>query len=159
MKELRRQTRKAFPLSALLALATVAVAAVVTGCGGGDSSEKQYTLAGRVVNGNPYYNITEPRPGTKVIISRSAGRVSGSTDDNYRPYGETVADANGNFSLRVPAGLYLLSTIPPPGGNPNDGVTTPDDICSSQEAIQFPEREGKIITLGHDFCNQLPVYD
>lgn len=155
MKQLYRRN----PGTSTLAALSLFVLGAATGCGGGGGSEQQYTLAGRVVNGNPYRGTTEPRPGAKVMVSRSAGRVDGSTDDNYRPYREATADANGNFSLRVPAGLYLLSAVPPPGGDPNDGVQTPDDICSSQNAIRFPEREGKVVTLGHDFCNELPVND
>lgn len=155
MKEFYRQGRWT---SALAALSLFALTAA-TGCGGGGNSEKQYTLAGRVVNGNPYRGVTEPRPGATVLVSRSAGTYNlpgGGTDERFESYKRLVADANGSFSLRVPAGLYLLRTIPPLGGDPNDGITTPDDICSSQNGLRFPENEGETVTVGHDFCNELP---
>ena len=144
------------------------LSAFTAGCGGGgDSSPKEYTLAGRVVNGNPYHNITEPRPGTKVLIDRSYKTVilPSGPEERYQPYTEAIADANGNFSLRVPAGIYFLTTVPPPGGNPNDGIGTPDDVCASHEVIKLPvteetaEGDGQHLILGHDFCDALPVTD
>jgi hypothetical protein len=147
--------------------AVALVALIAAGCGGG-GSEKEYVLAGRVVNGNPYSRGTmEPRPGTKVLIKRSAETVTipSGTYERYEFYTEMIADANGNFSLRVPEGRYFVTTVPPPGGNPNDGVETPDDVCASREILLFPPREdtpqgaGEELILGHDFCRLLPVYE
>ncbi len=82
-----------------------------------------------------------------MLIERSEETVTlpnGTTDERYKPYTEIIADANGNFSLRVPSGIYLLTTVPPPGGDPNDGMET-------------AEGDGQHMILGHDFCRYLPV--
>ena len=162
MKNLYRRTSKGYAFTTVFALAAI------TGCGSGDNSPKEYTLAGRVVDGNPYYGTPGPRPGTKVIITYAAETFVLPNDvTNYReePYTQLVADGDGRFSLRVPAGRYWLTSIPPPGGNPNDGVITSDDVCGNFEIVQFPPREGvpegegQNVVLGHDFCVLLPVTD